>query len=117
MPETARDRKPLTGRWSARRRWRADGGDGDTGRWRPQLDPGTGQPFTEVLDLTAAQVTARLEQIRASYRPDRLPPAAERAELLLAMAALVEDHADDLGELDALCTGKLRAPPTGTAQA
>jgi acyl-CoA reductase-like NAD-dependent aldehyde dehydrogenase len=117
MPETARDRKPLTGRWSSRRQWRPDGGDSDTGRWRPQLDPGTGLPFTEVLDLTAAQVTARLEQIRAAYRPDRLPPAAERAELLLAMAALVEEHADDLAELDALCTGKLRPHALGTAQA
>jgi betaine-aldehyde dehydrogenase len=117
MPETARDRKPLTGRWSTRRQWRPDGGDSDTGRWRPQLDPGTGQPFTEVLDLTAAQVTARLEQTRAAYRPDRLPPAAERAELLLAMAALVEEHADDLAELDALCTGKLRPHALGTAQA
>jgi acyl-CoA reductase-like NAD-dependent aldehyde dehydrogenase len=121
MPGTetgeARDQKPPAGRWSSRRQWRPDGGGGDAGRWRPQLDPGTGQPFTEVLDLTAAEATARLEQIRASYRPDRLPPAAERAELLLAMAALVEDHAGDLGELDALCTGKLRPHALGTAQA
>jgi acyl-CoA reductase-like NAD-dependent aldehyde dehydrogenase len=121
MPETetgdARDQQPRSGRWSSRRQWRSDGGDHGAGRWRPQLDPGTGQPFTEVLDLTVAEATVRLEQIRASYRPDRLPPAAERAELLLAMAALVQDHAGDLGELDALCTGKLRPHATGTAQA
>jgi acyl-CoA reductase-like NAD-dependent aldehyde dehydrogenase len=104
------------GRWSSRRQWRPDGAD-RAGSWRPQLDPGTGQPFTEVRDLTAAEATVRLEQIRASYHPGRLPPAAERAELLLAMAALVQEHADDLGELDALCTGKLRAHATGTAQA
>jgi betaine-aldehyde dehydrogenase len=115
MPETARDQKPLAGRWSARRQWSPAGSD--AGYWRPQLDPGTGQPFTEVLDLTADEATARLEQIRAGYRPDRLPPAAERAELLLAMAALVEEHADDLAELDALCTGKLRPHALGTAQA
>src|ERR1700690_188303 len=117
MPETACDQKALAGRWAARRQWRPDGGDSDTGPWRPQLDPGTGPPFTEVLDLTAAQVTARLEQIRASYRPDRLPPPAERAELLLALAALVEEDAGDPGELDGLCTGKRRPHATGTAQA
>jgi acyl-CoA reductase-like NAD-dependent aldehyde dehydrogenase len=120
MPETetrhARDQQQPSGRWSSRRQWHPDGGGG-AGRWRPQLDPGTGQPFTEVLDLTAAEATARLEQIQASYHRGRIPPAAERAELLLAMAALVEDHAGDLGELDALCTGKLRAHATGTAKA
>ena len=119
MPETetcdARDQQQPSGRWSSRRQW--DPAGGGAGRWRPQLDPGTGQQFTEVRDLTVAEAAARLEQIRASYRPDRLPPAAERAELLLAMAALVQDHAADLGELDALCTGKLRAHATGTAQA
>lgn len=45
MPETetgdARDQKP-SGRWSSRRPWRPDGGGGDAGRWRPQLDPGQG---------------------------------------------------------------------------
>jgi acyl-CoA reductase-like NAD-dependent aldehyde dehydrogenase len=121
MPEAetsdAFDQRQPSGRWSSRPRWRPDSGDDGAGRWRPQLDPGTGQPFTEVLDLTAAGATARLEQVRASYHPERLPSAAERAELLLAMAALVENHADDLGELDALCTGKLRAHATGTAQA
>jgi acyl-CoA reductase-like NAD-dependent aldehyde dehydrogenase len=122
MPETetarARDGQQLSGRWSSRRQWRPDGdGGGGARRWRTQLDPGTGKPFAEVLDLTPAEATVRLEQIRASYRPDRLPSAAERAELLLTMARLVEDHADDLGELDALCTGKLRSHATGTAQA
>ena len=103
------------GRWSTRPQWQAD--SGGAGGWRPQLDPGTGQPFTEVLELDAVQASAQLDQIRASYHPDRLPSIAERAELLLAMSALVERHADDLGELDALCTGKLRAHATGTAQA
>ena len=121
MPGTetddARDQRQLTGRWSSRRQWRPDGSGDGAGRWRPQLDPGTGRPFTEVLDLTAAQATAQLEQLRASYRPDRLPPVRERAELLLAMAALVEEHTADLAELDALCTGKLRAHAAGTAQA
>ncbi len=121
MPETetrdARDQRQPSGRWSARRQWPPDGSGDGAGQWRAQLDPGTGQPFTEVRDLTPAEATARLEQIRASYRPDRLPPVAERAELLLAMAALVEEHASDLAELDALCTGKLRPHATGTAQA
>jgi betaine-aldehyde dehydrogenase len=120
MPETeprvARDRQRPAGRWSSRRHWRPDGGV-EAGGWRPQLDPGTGQPFTEVLDLDAAEATAQLKQIRACYHPDRLPPVAERAQLLVAMASLVEDHAGDLGELDALCTGKLRANAIGTAHA
>ena len=95
MPETetddARDQQQLPGRWSSRRQWRPDDSGDGADRWRPQLDPGTGRPFTEVLDLTAAQATARLEQIRASYHPDRLPPVRERAELLLAF----HDHVNE----------------------
>ncbi len=108
MPETEPG-----GRWSSRRHWGGAGG----GHWRPQLDPGTGELFTEVLDLDVEQATAQLEQLRASYRPERLPSIAQRAELLTAMATLVDEHAEDLGELDALCTGKLRTSAVGTARA
>ncbi len=108
------------GRWSSRAQWRpaAAGDHGDHGgRWRAQLDPGTGQPFTRVLDLEAEQAMRHVRRVHAAYRPDRPPPLAERAGLLLAMAAAVERNADDLGELDAMCTGKLRGHATATAHA
>jgi acyl-CoA reductase-like NAD-dependent aldehyde dehydrogenase len=118
MPETEPGHAHQSrGRWSSRRQWRPDGHRDSGGRWRPQLDPGTGQPFTEVLDLDADQANAHLERIRASYQPANLPSVAERAESLTVMAALVERHAEDLGELDALCTGKLRDHAVGTARA
>jgi betaine-aldehyde dehydrogenase len=127
MPERgpATDQRPprrqFGGRWSDRAQWRPAGAghDGRHGgaRWREQLDPGTGQPFSRVLDLDAGQAMEQVQRVHAAYRPDALPPVAERASLLSAMAAAVERNADDLGELDALCTGKLRGHAVATAQA
>ena len=116
-PDSARGEQQTRGRWSSQARWLTDPGSSGRGSWRPQLDPGTGQPFTEVLDLDPARASYQLERVKGSYHPDRLPPPAERASLLTTMAGLVERYAEDLGELDARCTGKLRDHAVGTARA
>ena len=100
MPERgpATDQRPprrqFGGRWSGRAQWRPAGAghDGRHGgaRWRDQLDPGTGLPFSRVLDLDAGQAMQQVQRVHAAYRPDALPPVAERASLLSAMAAAVE---------------------------
>ncbi len=108
------------GRWSSRSQWRpaaSDNGEGGADDWRPQLDPGTGEPISRVLDLSVEQVTRHLEQVHGAYWSQPPPPLPERAALMLAMAAVVERDAEDLGKLDALCTGKLRAHAVGTARA
>jgi betaine-aldehyde dehydrogenase len=112
-----RHQPQLLGRWSSRPEWRPGTSETGAGVWREQLDPGTGQPFTRVLDLGVEQVMRHVERVHAAYRPDRLPSLAERAHMLLRMAAAVESHADDLGELDALCTGKMHSTAVGSARA
>ena len=110
-------RAELTGRWSARAQWRPAVANDGAGQWRGQLDPGAGLPFTRVQDLDVEQVTRHVQQLHAAYWSERPPPLAERASMLMRMSAAVDRHAEDLGELDALCTGKLRAHAVGTARA
>jgi betaine-aldehyde dehydrogenase len=109
-------RAPFPGRWSSRAQWRPGIAGAAGGSWRPQTDPGTGQPFTRVLDLGTEQVARHLERMRAAYQPGALP-LGERAAMLLRMAEAVERNAGDLGELDALCTGKLHSQAVATARA
>lgn len=105
------------GRWSARDQWRPGLSPGPGGSWRDQLDPGTGEPFTRVLEISAATAARHVESVHSTYWSGPMPPLAERASMLMAMAAAVESAAADLGELDALCTGKLRGQAEGTARA
>lgn len=116
MPEQHPSPTP-TGRWSAVDRWRPQIAAGGDGSWRPQLDPGTGHIFTEVLDLEPHEIRAHVERVRTEYSASVLPPVSERKALLERMADLVEAAAADLGELDALTTGKRHADATATAQA
>jgi betaine-aldehyde dehydrogenase len=105
------------GRWSARQDWQPGTGAGLGGSWREQLDPGTGQPFARVAELGVEAAARHIESVHRSYWSGKVPPPAQRASLLTRMAAAVESAAGDLGELDALCTGKLRAHAEGTARA
>ncbi len=79
----------------------ADGAEFDT------LDPSTGRPITTVAqagrpDVAEAVAAAR----RALEGPWKQLPAAGRARLLQSLAELIEDHADELAELESLDTGK-----------
>lgn len=84
--------------------------------WRPQLDPGTGRAFTRVLDLTPTAIEAHLKGIRAEYDAKATLSLEARADLLGRLADLVDAAAFDLGELDALCTGKRLADSVATAR-
>jgi acyl-CoA reductase-like NAD-dependent aldehyde dehydrogenase len=101
------------GRWSSIRDWLPIGES--RGGWRWQIDPGTGDEVGRVADQTPGDVDAHLREVRTTYtRAPRLT-AGERAALLRECAARVEALASDLGEVDSLCTGKLRAVSTATA--
>ncbi len=106
-----------SGRWSARAQWRPGQDAGPDGRWREQLDPGSGQPFTRVLEARPGAAARHVESVHGSYWSGPRPARAERVSMLIRMAAAVEAAATDLGELDALCTGKLRGHAEGTARA
>jgi acyl-CoA reductase-like NAD-dependent aldehyde dehydrogenase len=105
------------GRWSGVERWRPRLARGSRGGWRTQLDPGSGKAFAEVLDMEPEEIVDHAQRIRAEYLSAALPGVSERAQMLSAMARQVESAAEDLGEIDALCTGKLAADGAATARA
>ncbi len=67
------------------------------------VDPATGEVIAEVLDASAADVDAAVARAREAFRPGSawrsLPPAA-RARLLWKVADLIEEHGDELAELE-----------------
>lgn len=114
--ELAIVRPEPTGRWSGRDRWRPEAAAGGGSGWRPQLDPALDMPFTEVLDMSPEAATAHVARMYAEYRRTGRLAADERAQLMHRLADLVTEAASDLGELDSLCTGKLRSEGERTAQ-
>ena len=88
-----------------------------SGPWRAQLDPGTGTAFAEVLDLDPDAIGSHVERMCVAYAAAPIPSLRERGDLLERVAAHVDDAAVDLGELDALCTGKRHADATASAHA
>ncbi len=84
------------------------------GRNFPTLDPSTGQPIAEVAQGGAADVDravgAAREALRSKGWGALLP--SKRAAMLQSLADLVEAHADELAELEALDNGK----PVGLAK-
>ncbi len=115
-PDTVPPSPAATGRWSSIHRWRPRRHDEGASAWRSQLDPGSGRELAEVLDLDTEGVRRHVERVRLAYDAGTVPTARERAELLAAVAARVEAAAADLGELDALCTGKLLGDATASAK-
>lgn len=107
----------MEGRWSSRREWKPAVGDAAAAGIRPQVDPGTGQVFTSVLDLAPAAIEAHVKSVRAEYAAAAPLSVGERADLLERFASLVDAAAADLGELDAMCTGKRLTDSVATARA
>jgi betaine-aldehyde dehydrogenase len=106
----------LTGRWSAVTEWAPAIAPHGDGPWREQEDPGRGAVIARVRDVTAAETAQHVARVRDWYEHAQLPELAERAALLRRFADLVEAAAPDLGELEALCTGKLPADAAATAR-
>jgi acyl-CoA reductase-like NAD-dependent aldehyde dehydrogenase len=71
------------------------------------IDPSTGQPIATVALGGAEDIDRAAQAARAALEGDwgRLQPA-QRSHLIYALAKLVEDHADELAELESLDTGK-----------
>jgi aldehyde dehydrogenase (NAD+) len=83
---------------------RLDAADGGTFQ---TLDPSTGQPIADVAQASGEDVDRAVKAARAAFEGSWMQiPAAQRGLLMLKLADLVEQHADELAELEALDNGK-----------
>jgi acyl-CoA reductase-like NAD-dependent aldehyde dehydrogenase len=84
---------------------RLEAEDGQTFETR---DPSTGRVIAEVAQAGAADVNRAVGAARAAFEDGRWSgiAAAERTRKMLAFAAAIEDHADELAELESLDNGK-----------
>jgi aldehyde dehydrogenase (NAD+) len=84
--------------------WRAS----ESGRTIDVLAPATGQPFARIEAAVAADVDAAVKAARRAVEAGAWGRmnAAERGRLLLRMAIVIADHAEELAALEAQDTGK-----------
>jgi 1-pyrroline dehydrogenase len=76
------------------------------------LNPATGEPIAEVPHGSAADVDRAVEAANRAWPAWRESTPGERAWLLLALADLIDEHADELAELESRNVGK----PLGAAR-
>ncbi|GAB7007608.1 aldehyde dehydrogenase [Nocardioides sp. AN3] len=78
----------------------------DGHEWAPSLEPATGDPWVMSAQGTVADVQIAVEAAQKALPAwQRLTPS-DRGERLLRLAALIEEHADDIGALESRDTGK-----------
>src|SRR5215475_5023011 len=95
----------ITGKWV----------EAASGKSFPTINPSTGAVLTQVAEADAADVDKAAAAARAAFAKGawRKMSAAQRGNLLYKLADLVEKHADELAQLEALDNGK----PYGVAKA
>src|ERR1700704_1466333 len=78
-----------------------------TGEVIPIINPATEEQITEFTDGGAAAVDEAVAQARASFCAGtwRGLPGNERAKVLWRVADLIDQHANDLAQIDSLNTG------------
>jgi acyl-CoA reductase-like NAD-dependent aldehyde dehydrogenase len=78
------------------------------GRTFETIDPATGQPIAEVPQAGAADVDRAVGAAREAFEDGRWNgiAAAKRTRAMLALAEALEEHADELAELESLDNGK-----------
>jgi acyl-CoA reductase-like NAD-dependent aldehyde dehydrogenase len=88
--------------------------DAADGRTFDTIDPSTGQPIAEVAHAGAEDVDRAVRAAREAFEGAWAKlPAAGRSLAMLKLADLVEEHAQELAELESLDNGK----PVGLAKA
>ena len=73
------------------------------------LDPSTGQPITSVAQAGAADIDAAVAAARAAFAPGspwRKLSAAERGARIWKLADLIDEHGDELAQIESLDNGK-----------
>src|SRR5918992_3116646 len=76
------------------------------------LNPATGESIAEVPQGTQADVDRAVEAAKKAWPGWRESTPAERAELLLRLADLIEEHTEELAEIESRNVGK----PLGAAR-
>src|SRR5437660_9115554 len=78
------------------------------GRTFASLDPATGREIAQVPLAGEQDIEKAVAAARAAFEdgPWHSMPAAGRERLMLALAAAVEEHADELAEIESLDNGK-----------
>src|ERR1700732_3070021 len=77
-----------------------------TGEYSIDLDPATGQPIAEVAQGGRADVDEAVSAARAALEVWGALRAAERGRILQRAAALLEQHQEELIEIESLDAGK-----------
>src|SRR5271166_3532238 len=78
------------------------------GRTFATLDPATGREIAQVAQAGEADVERAVATARQAFTdgPWASLPAAGREGLMLALAAAIEEHADELAQIESLDNGK-----------
>src|SRR5579859_5974596 len=77
-----------------------------TGEYSIDLDPATEEPIAEVAQGGKADVDLAVAAARAALKGWSRLRAAERGRILYRAAALLEEHAEELIEIESLDAGK-----------
>nr|WP_051375261.1 aldehyde dehydrogenase family protein [Alicyclobacillus pomorum] len=81
--------------------------DGQLGRTFHSIDPATGQPLAEICEAGEEDVHLAVQAARTALDgPWRNVSPAERGRLLWQLADLIEQHSEELSQLESLDTGK-----------
>jgi aldehyde dehydrogenase (NAD+) len=82
--------------------------DSASGKTFPTINPSTGEVITQVAEADAADVDKAVAAARAAFDKGswRKMSAAQRGVLMNKLADLIEKHADELAQLEALDNGK-----------
>ena len=79
------------------------------------INPATGEVLAEVPEASEADLNAAVDAAREAFRPDgswRSMPPAQRAQILWRVGDLIDQHADELAELETRDQGQ----PIGIAR-
>lgn len=72
----------------------------------PSIDPGTGRVIAHLPEASAADVDKAVRSARAAFPGWAATPPAARAAILWRIADLIDQHIDELAELETLDQGK-----------
>ena len=82
----------------------------DGGKTFDTVNPATGEVLTQIVDASATDVDHAVDAARRAFEgkngPWRKMPASERGRLIWRLADLVEQHIDELAELETVDNGK-----------
>src|SRR5258708_10207069 len=82
--------------------------DSVSGKTFPTINPSTGEVISQVAESDAPDVDKAVAAARAAVDkgPGRKMSAAERGALMYKLAHLIQQHSDELAQLEALDNGK-----------